>query len=92
MSNWHRPEVPEEMRRGQPKCYRVYHRRDRPCEHCHVLEVFATGQPQKVKKTNDFDGRVLEFSVFPILDESGQVSMVVEHVRDIQERHQASRP
>ena len=89
MSNWHRPEVPEEMRRGQSKCYRVYHRRDRPCEDCHALSVFATGQPQKVEKTNDFDGRVLEFSVFPILDESGQVSMVVEHVRDIQERHLA---
>ena len=53
MSNWHRPEVPEEMRRGQPKCYRVYHHRDRPCEDCHVLEVFATGQPQKAEKTND---------------------------------------
>ncbi len=89
MSNWHRPAVLEEMRRGQPKCYRVYHRRDRPCEDCHALAVFATGQPQKVEKTNDFDGRVLEFSVFPILDESGQVSMVVEHVRDIQERHLA---
>ena len=86
MSNWHRPGVPEEMRRGQPKCYRVYHRRDRPCEDCHVLTVFATGQPQKIEKISDLDGRVMELSVFPILDESGQVSMVVEHVRDVQDR------
>jgi PAS domain S-box-containing protein len=88
MSNWHESDrVPEVARRGRPKCYQVYHHRERPCEDCHSLAVFATGQPQKVEKTNDLDGRVLEFSVFPILDESGQVSMVVEHVRDIQERH-----
>ena len=89
MSNWHGPEVPEEIRRGQPKCYQVYHHRDRPCEDCHVLKVFATGQPQKIEKINHLDGRIREFSVFPILDESGQVIMVVEHVRDITERHLA---
>ena len=33
MSNWHESGmVPEEARRGQPKCYQVYHHRDRPCE------------------------------------------------------------
>jgi PAS domain S-box-containing protein len=91
MSNWHWPEVPAEFLRPPLKCYRVYHRRDRPCGDCHVLKVFATGQPQKVERTNDFDGRVLEFSVFPILDESGQVILVTEHVRDIQERHLAEK-
>ena len=35
------------------------------------------------------DGRILEFSAFPILDESGQVILVAEHVRDITERHLA---
>ena len=81
--------MPEAERRGRPKCYRVYHHRDRPCEDCHVLEVFATGQPQKVEKINPLDGRVREFSAFPILDESGQVILVVEHVRDITDRHLA---
>jgi PAS domain S-box-containing protein len=91
MSNWYWPEVPEEVRRGQPKCYRVYHRRDRPCEDCPVREVFTTGQPQKVEELHDIDGRPLEFSVFPIRDESGQVTMVAEHVRDINERYLAAR-
>jgi two-component system cell cycle sensor histidine kinase/response regulator CckA len=90
MSNWHvGEEVLERARRGQPKCYRVYHRRDRPCEDCHVLKVFATGQPQKVEKTDELDGRVLEFSAFSIQNESGQVVLVAEHVRDITQRHLA---
>ncbi len=90
MSNWQGPEyVPKEARLGQPKCYRVFHFRDEPCEDCHIREVFASGRPRKVEKVNDIDGRPLEFSAFPILDESGRVIMVAEHVRDITERHRA---
>jgi PAS domain S-box-containing protein len=90
ISNWHGPEfVPEAERGGQPKCYRIYHHRDRPCEDCPVQAVFATGLPQKVEKTNEIDGRTLGFSAFPILEETGQVILVAEHVRDITERKQA---
>ena len=90
MSNWHGYEsVPEAERRGRPKCYRVYHHRDRPCDNCHALEVLATGQPAKVEKVNPVDGRVREVSAYPIRDESGRVILVVEHVRDITDRHLA---
>ena len=53
------------------------------------VEVFATGQPQKVEKINLLDGRAREFIAFPVLDESGQVILVAEHVRDITERRLA---
>ena len=90
MSNWHGYEsLPEAERRGRPKCYRVYHHRDRPCDGCHALEVLATGQPVKVEKVNAVDGRVREVSAFPIRDESGRVVLVVEHVRDITDRRLA---
>jgi two-component system cell cycle sensor histidine kinase/response regulator CckA len=90
LSNWHGYEsLPEAERRGRPKCYRVYHHRDRPCDGCHALEVMATGQPVKVEKFNPIDGRVREISAYPIRDESGQVVLVVEHVRDITERYLA---
>ena len=86
MTNWHDSGVvPEEARRGRPKCYRVYHHRDRPCENCHVQKVFATGQPQKAEKINVLDGRTREFSAFPVLSESGQVILGAEHVRDVTE-------
>jgi len=90
MSNWHDSDmVPEEARRGRPKCYQVYHHQERPCEPCHVREVFATGQPQKTEKINLLDGRTREFSAFPVQSESGQVILVAEHVRDITDRHLA---
>ncbi len=90
MSNWHGLDfVPEEARRGQPHCYRLYHRRDRPCEDCHVLQVFATGQPQKLEKINPIDERIREFSLFPILDASGHITLVAEHVRDVTEQRRA---
>ena len=90
MSNWHGFEsVPEAERRGRPKCYRVYHHRDRPCDHCHVLEVLATGQPVKVDKDQSCGRPGPGISAFPIRDESGQVVLVVEHVRDITDRHLA---
>ena len=90
MSNWHGYEnIPEAERRSQPKCYQVYHHRDRPCDHCHVQEVVATAQPVKVTKVNPVNGRIREVSAYPIWDESGRVALVVEHVRDITERHLA---
>ncbi len=92
MSNWHESEmVPEEARRGRPKCYRVYHHRDRPCQDCHVQKVFATGQPQKTEKINVLDGRTREFSAFPVLSEPGQVILAAEHVRDVTEPRRAGK-
>jgi len=91
LSNWHGYEsVPEAERQGQPKCYRVYHHRDRPCDNCHALEVLATGQPVRLEKVNPADGRVRQISAYPIRDESGRVVLVMEHVRDISERHLAA--
>jgi PAS domain S-box-containing protein len=90
MSNWHGYEsVPEAERQGRPKCYRVYHHRDRPCADCHVLKVLATGQPATLEKVNPVDGRVREVSAYPIRDESGRVILVAEHVRDITARYLA---
>jgi two-component system, cell cycle sensor histidine kinase and response regulator CckA len=90
MSNWHESDiVPEESRGSRPKCYRVYHHRDRPCRVCHVQKVFATGQPQKTEKINLLDGRIREFIAFPILSESGRVILAAEHVRDVTERRRA---
>ena len=87
MSNWRESDmVPEEARRGRPKCYQVYHHRDRPCEPCHVREVFVTGRPQKTEKINLLDGRTRAFIAFPVMNESGRVILAAENVRDITDR------
>ena len=91
ISNWyHQEHVPEEERRGRPKCYRVYANRDCPCESCQVLEVFATGKSQTLEWLSPIEGKTVEIRAFPIVDETGRVVLVAEHVRDITERHLAA--
>jgi signal transduction histidine kinase len=78
--------VPEEIRHASPYCYDAYYPgRGRPCDGCHALEVFRTGKPVSNEKVNPRIGLV-EVRAFPILDDSGQVAMVAEYVRNITEQ------
>lgn len=78
--------VPEEIRQSSPYCYDAYYPgRDRPCDDCHTLEVFRTGKPASNEKYNPRIGLV-EVRAFPIFDDSGQVAMVAEYVRNITEQ------
>ena len=89
-SNWHDHDyVSKEERASQPKCYRVFLHKDKPCPNCHVGEIFATGIPRKVEVFNNVDGGCKEVSTFPVFDEAGLPRYVVEHVIDISERKQA---
>lgn len=90
LSNWHGHEyVAEKWQLGMVKCYKAYMERDEPCEPCHALEVFATGKTMRLEMTNPVDGITREISVYPVLDSSGKVIMVTEHVRDISRRIEA---
>ena len=92
LSNWHGHDfIPEEVRRGRPKCYEAYMQRGEPCEPCPAHAVFDTGEPTSFEVTNPVDGLRREVNVYPIFDETGQVVMVAEHIRDVTERHRAER-
>jgi PAS domain S-box-containing protein len=87
-SNWHGgyDYVPDENRKGHPFCYDAYYPElGRECEPCHVREVFTTGKPVFSEKANPRIGH-LEARAYPVFDESGNVVMVIEHIRDITER------
>jgi two-component system sensor histidine kinase/response regulator len=90
LSNWHGgyEYVPEEIRKGDPLCYKAYYNRDAPCEGCHVIEVLKTGKPVICEKMNPNIGHV-EISAFPLFDESGDITLVAENIRDISKRKQA---
>ncbi len=89
-SNWHgRHHVTEEERRSTPHCYACYMGRDTPCESCPTLEVFRTGCAVMLEVTNPHTGRVSEVSAYPVFDDSGDVTLVIEHMHDITERKQA---
>jgi PAS domain S-box-containing protein len=78
--------VPEEKRIGNPHCFDAFYpEQGRPCDNCHTLKVFRTGRPVATEKYNPRIG-LLEIRVFPIFDDSGEVVMVAEHIRNITEQ------
>lgn len=78
--------VPSEIRHLNPYCYEAYNQgQDKPCESCAALEVFKTGKPVFREMYNARIG-YLEIRAVPIVDETGNVLMVAEHIRDITEK------
>jgi PAS domain S-box-containing protein len=70
-------------------CYEVFHRRNSPCENCHVQEVFRTGAPRRREMIIDLpDGRQRHFVIhcFPVRNDAGKIDLVIEHGRDVTER------
>jgi len=78
--------VPAEIRQQNTYCYEAYNPgQNKPCESCAALEVFKTGKPVFTEMYNARIG-YLEIRAVPIVDESGNVLMVAEHIRDITEK------
>jgi len=87
-SNWHGgyDYVSPEHRKGHSFCYDAYYPgTGKPCEPCHVLEAFRTGKTVFLEKINPRVGPV-EAHAYPVFDDSGEVVLVIEHIRDISER------
>lgn len=81
--------VAENIRSSHPFCYDVYYPgQGKPCERCHLLEVFKTGKPMIIEKHNSRIG-YQEIHAFPVCDESGTVIMAAEYLRDITARKEA---
>jgi PAS domain S-box-containing protein len=75
-------------------CYAVSHKTSRPCfeegEECPVRQVFANGTPHTVlHKHAGRDNQVLfvETKAFPMKNNSGQVTSVIEVISNITEKH-----
>lgn len=90
LSNWHGHDyIPAAQRHAGAFCYRVLAQRDTPCENCHVLQVFHTGQAAHATYANAVDGRTRELSAYPILDATGKVVRVLDRSHDITSRQRA---
>jgi PAS domain S-box-containing protein len=90
-SNWRGGHecVPEEIRSRNPFCYDVYYPdQGKPCDPCHLREVFRTGKALITEKHNPRIG-YQEIHAFPVCNESGAVVMAAEYLRDITARKEA---
>jgi|GEM_PF-981738 len=70
-------------------CYEAYQGINKHCEQCAAKEVFETGKPHSLIKTLPLpDGSYSYFEVFafPLFEENGDVTQVIEITRDITSR------
>ncbi|NVN89477.1 MAG: PAS domain S-box protein [Desulfuromonadales bacterium] len=90
-SNWrggHEYAAPKK-RKNNKQCYEVYYPDlNSRCDPCHLVQVFETGETIVTEKFNPTVGH-LEIHAFPICDESGNVVMAGEYLRNISDRKRA---
>ncbi len=76
------------------RCHEAFGGTPEPCEFCRVEEVFETGREKRyslwVERGEDRDHRFLEFSLYPLRDESASVRWVAEITRDLTEIKKAA--
>ncbi len=65
-------------------CYELWHDSCSPCEDCHVIKTFRTGEAAISKRAAN--GRLLDSRAFPIKDEDGRVANAIMVVSDITEK------
>jgi len=83
MREWYAHMLPFE---GNMKCYEVYHGRSIPCEVCPYIRTLKSKKLEREEvpfvKAKGVVG-TLELFTYPIIDKSGEILGVVEHVSDI---------
>ncbi len=69
-------------------CFEVLHKRNRPCSSCPAEKTLKTGEPREVVNLTSYKKNWVLRS-YPVRDENGELSGVVEIVTDITERRRA---
>lgn len=90
MERWNTPRLPLIGK----KCYTAYHGRSEPCENCPSLRTLRTGNAsQAISALRDEHGLVtgwVDLFTFPLVNDiTGEITGVIEYVRNISERMQA---
>ena len=70
------------------KCFELIGRK-KPCDDCATTETYRTKKPAGIEKYMAEKGVWLDVRAYPILGEQGEISYVVEHLRDITKAKQA---
>jgi signal transduction histidine kinase len=74
------------------RCYKVYQQRQSPCPWCPTLETLKTGETHTEivpYPSADDPAGWIELSAFPVKDEQGHVTSVIEYIKDITKRVRA---
>ena len=66
-------------------CYKLWHSRSVPCEDCHALRSFQSGEVESSQHRTP-DGKHWDSRAFPIRDDDGRIESVITVARDITEK------
>ena len=66
------------------KCFELINR-TKPCDICATSEVYKTKKPARVEKYIEDMGIWLDCRSYPVFDEKGNITKIIEHLRDITE-------
>ncbi len=69
-------------------CYEIWQQRDTPCEGCPVLKALKTRKPQESEMVTP-DGRSWSLRGYPVFDDSGEITGLIELTQNITERKKA---
>jgi two-component system sensor kinase FixL len=82
-----------EYRKSMPllgkKCFQAYQNRNSPCEGCPSVLTLKTGKPHSTIIPNPCTGlkaEWIELSTFPLKDHNGNITGVIEYVKDVTKR------
>ncbi len=70
------------------KCYELIGY-DKPCENCTISQTYLEKRPASMIRYDESLGIWFDIRFYPIIDESGSVTKVIEHMRDITEAKEA---
>lgn len=70
------------------KCYELIGW-DKPCENCTISQTYREKLPASMVRYEESLGVWFDIRFYPIMDESGNVTKVIEHMRDITEAKRA---
>ncbi len=66
------------------KCFQLINR-TKPCDICATAEVYKTKEPARLEKYIEDMGIWLDCRSYPVFDEKGNITRIIEHLRDITE-------
>lgn len=69
-------------------CYRTLHKRESICKICPAEKTLATGEPYEVEDFSSY-GKIWVLRSYPVRDEKGLLTGIVEIVTDVTERRRA---
>lgn len=70
------------------KCFETLHHRETPCDGCYVSETLSTKKMASGERESEYLKGLFQYFTFPVYDEAGEVSAVVDLAREITEQKQ----